>query len=57
MAEYSGVARDMGITEDEIDAVQSIVMAVAGGRVRATFREAQLRAVEKRKTKSGRSSY
>jgi len=30
----------MGITDDELGAVQSIVMAVTAGRVRAQFREA-----------------
>ena len=40
MREYSGVARDKGITAREIEAVLSIVMAVSGGRVRAQFRQA-----------------
>jgi len=35
------VAREEGITEDEIGTVLSIVMAVSGGRVRAQFRETQ----------------
>jgi len=35
------VAREEGITEDEIGTVLSIVMAVSGGRVRAQFREIQ----------------
>ncbi len=39
MANYFGVAREQGITDDEIGAVQSIVMAVSAGRVRAQFRE------------------
>jgi hypothetical protein len=54
MEEYFGVAKDIGITQDEIDAVQSIVMAVSGGRVRAQFREARQGgrgAVERTKTK------
>jgi hypothetical protein len=34
----------MGITEEEIGAVQAIVMAVSGGRVRAQFREVRRRA-------------
>jgi hypothetical protein len=55
MEEYFGVAKEIGITQDEIDAAQSIVMAVSGGMVRAQFREARLRAVEKAKTKRGRS--
>jgi hypothetical protein len=48
MEHYFGVAREQGITMDEIGAVQSIVMAVAAGRVRAQFREARIRS---RKTK------
>lgn len=52
MEEYFGVAKEIGITEDEIDAVQSIVMAVSGGRVRAQFGEVRLRAREKTKTKT-----
>lgn len=51
MEEYFGVAKEIGITQDEIDTVQSIVMAVSGGRVRAGFREARHRAAGKDKTK------
>jgi hypothetical protein len=43
MKHYLGVAREEGITDDEIGAVQSIVMAVSAGRVEAQFREAQAR--------------
>ena len=43
MQHYLGVARKKGITDDEIGAVQSIVMAVEAGRVRAQFREARER--------------
>jgi hypothetical protein len=43
MAEYSGVAREQGVTSRELEAVQSIVMAVSGGRVRAQLREASQR--------------
>ena len=39
MESYLGVARKKGITDDEIGAVQAIVMAVQAGRVRAQFRE------------------
>jgi hypothetical protein len=39
MESYLGVARKKGITDEEIGAVQSIVMAVEAGRVRAQFRE------------------
>jgi len=41
MQSYSGVAREEGIlTEEEIGAVEAIVMAVSAGRVGAQFREA-----------------
>jgi hypothetical protein len=48
MEEYFGVAKEMGITREEIETVQSIVMAVSGGRVRAQFREARRKRAEKR---------
>jgi len=41
MRHYLGVAREEGITDEEIGAVQSIVMAVSAGRIEAQFREAQ----------------
>ncbi|MBI5904295.1 MAG: hypothetical protein HZB86_01870 [Deltaproteobacteria bacterium] len=41
MEHYLGVAKGLGIADDEIGAVQSIVMAVSAGRVRAQFREAR----------------
>jgi hypothetical protein len=41
MNHYLGLARDKGITEEEIGAVLSIVMAVSAGRVRAQLREVQ----------------
>jgi hypothetical protein len=41
MEHYFGVAKEEGITDEEIGAAQSIVMAVAAGRVRAQFREAR----------------
>jgi hypothetical protein len=43
MEHYLGVAREEGITDDEIGAVQAIVMAVSAGRVEAQFREARSR--------------
>jgi len=43
MEHYLGVAKKKGITEEEIGAVQSIVMAVQAGRVRAQFREVRER--------------
>ena len=39
MEGYLGVARKEGITSAEINAVESIVMAVSAGRVMAQFRE------------------
>jgi hypothetical protein len=42
MEHYFGVAKEQGITDDEIGAVQSIAMAVSFGRVRAQFREARI---------------
>jgi hypothetical protein len=40
MEQYFGVAKEIGLTNEEIGAVQSIVMAVSAGRVGAQFREA-----------------
>jgi len=40
MAHYLGVAREEGLSDEEIGAVQSVVMAVSAGRVGAQFREA-----------------
>ncbi len=48
MEHYSGVARDQGITDEEIGATQSIVMAVSAGRIRAQFREVRLKSKKKR---------
>ena len=39
MDHYLGVAKEEGITEEEIGAVESVVMAVAAGRVMVQFRE------------------
>ncbi|NOH10199.1 MAG: hypothetical protein HND51_00980 [Chloroflexi bacterium] len=44
MEEYFGVAKEEGITNEEIGAAQSIAMAVSAGRVRAQFREARVKA-------------
>lgn len=41
MDEYFGVAKEKGISQKEIDAVLSIVMAVSGCRVRAQFKHAR----------------
>ena len=43
MEHYFGVAKEQGITDDEIGAVQSVVMAVSVGQVRVQFREARQR--------------
>jgi hypothetical protein len=43
MEHYLGVAEEEGLTNDEIGALQSIVMAVSAGRVRAQFREVRVR--------------
>jgi pyruvoyl-dependent arginine decarboxylase (PvlArgDC) len=40
MQQYLGVAREEGLSEEEIGAVLSIVMAVSAGRVRAQFADA-----------------
>jgi hypothetical protein len=39
MEHYLGVAKEEGLTDDEIGAVQSVVMAVSAGRVGAQFRD------------------
>jgi hypothetical protein len=49
MEHYLGVAREEGVTDDEIGAVQSIVMAVSAGRVEAQFREARTKKAVNRK--------
>jgi len=43
MEHYLGVARADGISEEELGAVQAIVMAVAAGRVNAQLREVESR--------------
>jgi hypothetical protein len=47
MQHYLGVAKDMGISEEEIGAVQSVVMAVAAGKVNAQLQEVRSRAKSK----------
>jgi hypothetical protein len=49
MEHYFGVAKEQGLTNDEIGAVQSIVMAVSGGRIRAQFREARIKSKKQSK--------
>jgi hypothetical protein len=43
MEHFLGVAREKGLFDDEIGAVQSIVMGVSAGRIRAQFREVRER--------------
>jgi hypothetical protein len=47
MDHYLGVAKEEGITSDEIGAIQSIVMAVSAGRIEAQFREVRNRQAKK----------
>ena len=49
MESYFGVAKEQDITNEEIGAVQSIVMAVSAGRVRAQFREARINSKKAKK--------
>ena len=39
MEHFFGVARENGLSEDEIGAVQAIAMGVSAGRIRAQFRQ------------------
>jgi hypothetical protein len=39
MEHFFGVAKENGLTDDEIGAVQSIVMGVSAGRIRAQFQQ------------------
>jgi hypothetical protein len=52
MEHYRGVAREEGISDDEIGAVESIVMAVSAGKVRAQFRDARIRSKKARRQSS-----
>ena len=40
MEHYLSVAKEEGISDDEIGAAQSVVMAVSAGRVNAQLRDA-----------------
>jgi len=51
MEHYFGVAKEQGLTDDEIGAVQSIAMAVSAGRVGAQFREVRDRSKKKKQAK------
>jgi hypothetical protein len=53
MEHYFGVAKEEGLSDDEIGAIQSIVMAVSAGRVRAQFREARIRSKKAKVAKEG----
>jgi hypothetical protein len=48
MEHYLGVARENGFSEEQIGAVQGIVMAVCAGKVNATFRSVEARLKEKK---------
>jgi hypothetical protein len=50
MEHYLGVAREKGLTDDEIGAIQSVVMAVSAGKIRAQFREVRARTKENKKS-------
>ena len=41
MGNYLGVAKDKGVSDDEIGAVQAIVMAVSAGRIFGQLAEAE----------------
>ncbi len=43
MESYLGVAREEGITEEEIGAIKSIVMAVSAGKISAQLSEVRSR--------------
>lgn len=39
MEHFFGVARENGLTDDEVGAVEAIAMGVSAGRIRAQFRQ------------------
>jgi hypothetical protein len=41
MEHFLGVAKEKGLSDEEIGAVEAVAMAVAAGRIRAQFREAR----------------
>jgi hypothetical protein len=51
MEHYLGVAREEGVTDEEIGAIEAIVMAVSAGRVEAQFREAAARGRASKRSK------
>lgn len=54
MEYYLGVAKEEGLTDEEIGAVQSIVMAVSAGRVRAQLGEVRIRDRKQKRKKKNR---
>jgi hypothetical protein len=44
MEHYLGVAKEEGITQRELGAVQAVVMAVSAGRINAQVRDVMARA-------------
>jgi hypothetical protein len=52
MEHYFGVAKEEVLSDDEIGAVQSIVMAVSAGRVRAQFHETVILSQEPNRSNS-----
>jgi hypothetical protein len=46
MEHYLGVAKEEGLSEEELGAAQAIVMAVAAGRIQAQLREVRSRSTE-----------
>ncbi len=55
MEYYFGVAKEQGLTNEEIGVVQSIVMAVSAGRIQAQFRDARIKSKKKKKAKTWQS--
>jgi len=49
MQHYLGVAKDQGISEDELGAVESVVMAVSACRIRTQLADARSQARRKKK--------
>lgn len=43
MQHYFGVAKEEGLSDEEIGTIQAIVMGVSAGKVRAQFREARIK--------------
>lgn len=46
MQHYLGVAKEQGLTEDEIGAVESVAMAVAACRIRTQFADARAKSTK-----------